>query len=145
PIAAQYFAEGWSVAVADLTKVCAVQPTVFVDHASDRVRDVDAGDIASIARVSLPIPQPAELPAQFDPVRNVWLFSAPNPNLRIMGHFGGQIQPGTIAFGFVVGISPSFVQVASFQGRLFLRDGYHRSVGFLQRGIRQVPVFTRAF
>lgn len=145
PASAGYFAEGWQVALADLRRVCAVQPNVFIDHAVDRVRDVDPADIRSLAAVSLPLPTPNELPFQFDESRNVWLFSAPNPNLRIMGHFGCQVPPGVPGFGFVVGVGPSFLQVACFQGRLFLRDGYHRAVGFLQRGIGIVPVFTREF
>jgi hypothetical protein len=145
PAVGGYFAEGWEVALADLRRVCAVQPNVFIDHAVERVRDVEPGDICSLAAVSLPVPGPSQLPSQFDESKNVWLLSAPNPNLRIMGHFGGQIQPGVIGFGFIVAISPSFLQVARFQGRLFLRDGYHRAVGFLQRGIAVVPVFTREF
>jgi hypothetical protein len=143
PAAAAYFAEGWQVALADLRRVCAVQPNVFVDHAVDRVRDVEPMDVRSIAAVSLPLPGPSELAAQFDANRSVWLFSAPNPNLRIMGHFSTQVQPGVAAFGFVVAISPSYLQVARFQGRFFLRDGNHRAVGFLERGIFVVPVFTR--
>ncbi len=143
--AGAFFAEGWQVAVADLSRVCAVQPNVFIDHAENRVRDVEPLDVRSLAAVSLPVPTPSQLPAQFDESRNVWLFSAPNPNLRIVGQFGGQVQPGMIGFGFIVAISPSFMQVARFQGRLFLRDGYHRAVGFLQRGISVVPVFTREF
>ncbi len=145
PAAASYFAEGWEVALIDLRRVCAVQPNVFVDHAEERVRDVDPADLRSIAAVSLPVPAESQLPAQFDESKNVWLLTAPNPNLRIMGHFGGQLQPGVVGFGFIVAISASFLQVAQFQGRLYLRDGYHRAVGFLQRGISVVPAFTRAF
>src|SRR5437867_204190 len=49
PAAGAYFAEGWHVAFADLRRVCGVQPNVFIDHAIDRVRDVDPGDIRSLA------------------------------------------------------------------------------------------------
>jgi hypothetical protein len=35
------------------------------------------------------------------------------------------------------------VQVARFQGRALLRDGYHRAYGFLSRGITHVPAFVR--
>jgi len=82
--------------------------------------------------VSLPVPTSDQLPAQFDESRNVWLFTAPNPNLRIVGDFGGQVQPGLVGLGLVVAISPSFMQGARFPGRLFLRDGYHRAIGFLR-------------
>ena len=33
----------------------------------------------------------------------------------------------------------SYMQVAEYDGRTFLRDGYHRAVGLLQNGITQVP------
>src|SRR5689334_20487029 len=33
---AAYFAEGWSVRMADLARVCALQPNVFMDHAKER-------------------------------------------------------------------------------------------------------------
>jgi hypothetical protein len=36
------FREGWRVAVADLTRVCAFQPYVFADNAAERVEDVKA-------------------------------------------------------------------------------------------------------
>jgi hypothetical protein len=144
-LSAQYFAEGWAVSLVDLSRICAAQPTVFVDHSEDRVKDVDVSDLRSVAAVSLPIPSNPSLPAQFDDSKNVWLFSAPNPNLRLMGNFAGEVQPGVFGYGFMVGISPSFIQVADFQGRLFLRDGYHRAVGFLKRGITTVPALTRTF
>jgi hypothetical protein len=35
------------------------------------------------------------------------------------------------------------VQVAKYNGRLFLRDGYHRAIGFLSRGIAKVPAFVK--
>ena len=51
--------------------------------------------------------------------------------------------PGATGLGFIVRVMPSFMQVVEFQGRYFLRDGYHRAFGLLGRGITQVPVFTR--
>jgi hypothetical protein len=38
-----------------------------------------------------------------------------------------------------------FIQVARFQGRLVLRDGYHRSYELLSRGITRVPAYVRDF
>jgi hypothetical protein len=141
----QFFAEGWEPCLVDLTRVVALQPNVFIDHASERVRDVDATSVASIAAVSIPVPGEAKLPAQFDESKNAWVVTAPNPNLRIVGHFSMPIQPGVIGCGFAITLSPSFLQIARFQGRLFLRDGYHRAVGFLERGITIVPALTKEF
>lgn len=143
--AAAFFREGWRVAVVDLTKICPLQPSVFVDHAEQRTADVVADDIQSIATSTLPLPSVATLPIQFDETRQTWLVSSPNPNLRIVGNWSGPLQGGLIGLGFAVSITPSFLQVARFQGRFVLRDGYHRAYGFLQRGITRVPAFVREF
>lgn len=42
-------------------------------------------------------------------------------------------------------MSPSFIQVARFQGRYLLREGHHRSFGLLNRGITRVPAYVRDF
>jgi hypothetical protein len=145
PASSAMFSEGWSVAIADLSEVYAIQPSVFTDAAEERVSDVDGTNLLSVAQVSLPIPQSNQLPAQYDQSRQAWLFSSRNPNLRIAGNFGAEVQPGVFGFGFVIAVSPSFIQIASFRGRYMLRDGYHRSYGLLRRGISHVPVFYRDF
>lgn len=147
PKSSAYFLEGWTVKIVNLLKVCAAQPIVFVDHAEERVLEVDPNNIISIASVSLPTPmeQPTHLPAQFDQTKNAWIFSSRNPNLRIAGHFGGQVGEGFTGFGFVVQLSLSFVQVASLRGRYLLRDGYHRTYGLIKRGITKIPALVRDF
>ncbi len=50
------------------------------------------------------------------------MIASRNPNLRLVGNFAGEVQPGAIGV---------------------LRDGYHRSLGLLLRGIKNVPVFVR--
>jgi len=37
------------------------------------------------------------------------------------------------------------MQVASYNRRYLLRDGYHRAYGLLKRGITRAPVFVRDF
>ena len=83
----------------------------------------------------------------FDPQRNAWSIASANPNLRVVGNFAGPLPavnapPGAFSLGFFVSRLPSFMQVARFQGRYFLRDGYHRALGFLLSGINQVPAFV---
>ena len=55
------------------------------------------------------------------------------------------VGDGMTAFGFAVHVNPSFMQVARSNGRHVLRDGYHRAIGLLEKGIRWVPVLTREF
>src|SRR5262249_14510895 len=51
--------------------------------------------------------------------------------------------PGTYNLGFQVRVIASFVQVTRVQGRYFVRDGYHRCVGLLRRGVRYAPALVR--
>jgi len=144
PASRSFFAEGWVVKVADLRRICSFQPHVFTEDASERVRAIDEGEIAAIAAVSLPLHGPQSLAASFNPARNAWVFSSANPNLRVIGQANGDSPIGPV-FGFAIGISGSFMQVASYHGRLLLRDGYHRAFGLISRGIHVVPVFYREF
>jgi hypothetical protein len=145
PASKPYFDEGWDVAVVDLRRVCAIQRHVLSDDATARVADVPSADLAEIAAVALPLADKKQLAAAFDGQKQAWVFSSANPNLRIMGHVHAEVQPGMHAFGFVVTIATSFLQVARYKNRLLLRDGYHRAYGFLARGITHVPVFTRDY
>lgn len=145
PLAAAYFNEGWTVALADLRKVCALQPNVFTDHTEERTSGASAGDLRSLAGITLPLPSNTEIPAQFDQAHQAWTITSPNPNLRIVGTCHGPVPPGIVGLGFTVAVMPSFVQVVSLQGRFLLRDGYHRAYGLLRRGIFLVPAFVRDF
>jgi len=139
------FKDGFEVAVVDLHKVCALQPVVYTGNAMNRMLGVDPNSLVSIASVTVPIPGPQNMPVQFDSTKNAWIFSAPNPNLRILGHFSLEVQPGVPGFGFVVSIPQSYLQVASLRGRYFLRDGYHRAFGLLAIGVRWAPCMVREF
>lgn len=139
-----YLNEGWEVRIADLRKVCALQPVVFWDHATERTSSANISNIVSIAEVTLPLSNTIDLPLQFDPARNTWIITSRNPNLKIVGHFSTQMQ-GLPSCGFAFTISPSFVQVVSYRGRFLLRDGYHRSLGLLTRGVSKVPVLYKEF
>lgn len=145
PSAAPLFAESWTVALVDLTQVCAFQPTVFIDSAEDRVRDVHASDLPGIAAITLPLARRVTLPLMFNELQRTWSVVSPNPNLRVAGPFSAQIDAagGVPAAGFMISLPTSFLQVAQFDGRHFLRDGYHRALGFLKAGISQVPAFVR--
>src|SRR5438034_1377835 len=51
---------------------------------------------------------------------------------------------GAVAIGFFVSLLPSFMQVALFNDRWLLRDGYHRAMGLLRAGIHVAPTFFRS-
>jgi hypothetical protein len=142
--ATQMVAEGWEVALVDLRRVCAFQPIVFSDQAVERVRGIDADDVAAVAAVTLPVPSSVALPILFDQVRQAWIVSSANPNLRVVGASSLPQGPnGVPMLGFSVAVGVSFLQVVQYGGRWFLRDGYHRAFGFLRSGISIVPAFVR--
>jgi hypothetical protein len=54
-----------------------------------------------------------------------------------------QVPPQKVqAFTLFVNMGASYVQVAQYQGRSFLRDGYHRAAGLLRAGISRVPAIV---
>jgi hypothetical protein len=146
PLAAPYFAEGWEVRLVDLTRVCAFQPQVNVEAAVERVESVDVEDLDSIAHATLPLSVASPVSPGFDPTKNAFMVVSPNPNLRVTGVFSAQLDPNRpdiLGVGFSVQVMTSFVSVASVNGRYYLRDGYHRSLGLIRRGVRYAPVFVR--
>jgi hypothetical protein len=145
--AATMFADGWEVRLVDLARVCAFQPSVFVDSAAERTAGASPDRLVGIAEVTLPTQWATELPAQFDEGRQQWLLVSRNANLRVIGNFAGPVAGlgSPIGFGFVVTVTPSFVNVGLYQGRYFLHDGYHRALGLLSRGIRLVPAFVKEY
>jgi hypothetical protein len=146
PAASQMFTEGWQVQMVDLTRVCAFQPFVYTDRSFEGSQLLDANDLTAIAALTLPLSQGDPLPIQFDPIRQAWIVTSANMNLRIVGNVGPlPMQPGGSVLGFGLYAGPSFLQVARRNGRHFLRDGYHRAFWLLRRGITTVPTFVREF
>lgn len=137
--------EGWDIAMVDLERIVAFQPNVFTDTASERVAELDPGDLRSIAELTLPVNDTVPISVQYDELKLAYTITSPNPNLRVVGNVGGPLPDGTLSFGFKIAAASSFVQVARFQDRLVLRDGYHRSFGLLSRGITRVPAYVRDF
>ena len=144
PFGSQMLSEGWQIAMVDLTRVVAFQPTVFVDTAVERVSGVDPADFAAIAEITLPIDRTAPITAQYDQSKKAYVLYSPDPNLQVAAPV--QSQPGEPPmFGFAVTVANSAVQVVSYQGRYVLRDGYHRAYGLLARGVTHAPAFVRNF
>lgn len=131
---------GWSIKMADLKKVCTIQPVVEATKSKERVASANSKDLISIAKITLPYASNQEYPGAFDPSKNAFVFSSQNPNLRVAGSVANNG-----AFGFVVTVSNSFVQIAKCQGRYFIRDGHHRSYGLLANGLSKIPVLYKEY
>ena len=134
----------WRCEVADLRHVVAAQPFVFTDHASERVSKLDSENWENLASFTLPLGKQVSIAGQYDFTKQAYVFASPDPNLRILGNWSGQVE-GHSVFGFVVGTITSFMNVGVFRDRVFLRDGYHLALGLLSRGIYRVPVLVQEY
>jgi hypothetical protein len=154
-VAAFFQGMDWTVGIANLTSVLSFQKLVVQEHAIERASAVMAEDLAGLFSFCLPGPlNGIDLPAAIDRDQRAVTFSSMNPNLRIGGHVIADMDvagaPGQAAskqkfIGFAITFGGQFVQIAEYDGRWFVRDGYHRCYGLLRRGIQRVPcVFIRA-
>ena len=133
--------DGWELAVVDLTHVRAFQPIVSVDDPRCHMLDASTRprDLAALCVPGVPLESPR---TAFDERTGSWVLRGPTSNLRVTGRFAGPVDGtdvGSNGFGFIVSAQPSRVEVVVVGGVPVLRDGYHRAVGLLARGVTKVP------
>jgi hypothetical protein len=130
--------EGWRIALADLRRVCAVHPSIFTDT---ELPDVDADDFEALARITLQPPGETGFEVQYHKDRQAWIIPA-GPNLKLVDEFQTQVPGGLIGLGFTFRKFGSFLQVVGYRDRYVIRDGNHRALTFLARGINVVPALV---
>lgn len=149
PLLSTTFAQfTWSVKVVDLRNVIAFQKAIKIDGLEERVQPV-IDDRSILADFCLPGEQtvpPQSLIKDID--GNGFTVSSLNPNLRVAGNQVAPVQVAPeegmqpmsmLAVTFLVSMGSSFLQVAKYNGREFLRDGYHRAAALLRSGINETP------
>jgi hypothetical protein len=143
----------WELGIVDLNQVLSFQKIVNLEQAEERVTAINQDDWGALFSLCLPDPSPPEqLQGLSEPGKTGIVFSSLNPNLRVVGQAvmeqspaPGQLGQSMKFVGFAIGLGSSFVQVAEYKQRWFLRDGYHRCYGLLRKGITRIPcVFIRA-
>jgi hypothetical protein len=130
--------EGWRIGLVDLRRVCAVQPTVYIDT---ELPELDPGDLEAIAAITLRTDVDPRFDAQYHRERNAWIIPA-GPDLKFVGEFQSVIEPGVTALGFTVRRYGSYLQAVRYQDRYVIRDGNHRAIALMQRGIHVVPALV---
>jgi len=147
-LAGHLFDLGWQPAMVDLSRVCAFQPVVCTDDLHQRMAGLVRESLASLADITFPLGPTPEYQTSFDPSRNAWLLSSPDPNLQVTTRFTGGPPPSlphVRIYGFHVAMSRSVMEVGRYEGRWYLRDGYHRALALLRRGVRWAPSLVREF
>jgi hypothetical protein len=134
----------WDFKEVEIDGLISIQKQVNVDVADEIVGSLKgpedfAGAIKHALLTELPSPN-----IMLGRDENGFLVTSRNLNLGVTGFgLGGQenpttkesIQAASIQFGCLL----SYVRVVHFQGRYYLRDGYHRVFGLRQKGFTYTP------
>jgi len=145
----------WTIGSIDLRHLLSLRWSIVEDDAAKRAEAVAPNDVDGLFSFCLPQPGPGlTLTARIDPDRKALTFRSLDPNFGIGQPLMADIevaqapgQPGRKEkfIGFPLHFGSPFIQVVEFKGRLFLKNGYHRCYGLLQRSIYKIPcVFIRA-
>jgi hypothetical protein len=137
---ADLLASGWRIALVDLRRVCAMQPGVFIDV---DIPEVDPDDLEALADITMRPPGAVGLDTQYDRDRKAWIIGSASPDYRVSEEFRtDDPDEGVVRLGFEIRLYGSFLQVYRYRDRYLLRDGYHRSLALLTRGINVVPALV---
>ncbi len=140
----------WHFAMVDLREVLAFQPVVRIDDLETRWSAFQECQ-EQVYEICFPTERPIKF-AQIQDERG-YTISSLNPNFSIGTVPFNPSQPIFLnvandpslppvqlpVFPFVLVKNPNYLQVARYQGRHILRNGYHRAAGFLRQGIYMVP------
>jgi hypothetical protein len=122
----------WSLGVIDLRFLIAFQRRIAFGPSLPSGVAPTACDWPALINVSFPAPQFPNYEAICTSDAKTLIFRSSNPNLTLR-RTDDPHSPLTIHAG-----SP-FLEVANYQGRWFLRDGYHRAYGLLRANIFKLP------
>ncbi len=126
------------VVVVSLAELRAFQFTVDRPYAGS-FRVHPHATVEDLAAMTLPS-QPVGFPLQISTDNMGLTVSAPGPNLRVQGMSLEGSPDGRTRLTVDLTFGSPLMQVAEFQGRFLLKNGYHRAVGLLSQEITHVPV-----
>lgn len=74
-----------------------------------------------------------------DTTRRGLLIRHPDFNLQTFGGAGVNTPEGALVAGPIIGVGAPWAQAMEIEGRLYLRNGYHRAVGLMEAGHTHMP------
>jgi hypothetical protein len=126
----------WTPEWIDMRQVVSIQKEIITTGLDDRVRLAVSDDTALADLCFPPDNQAAQVSWAHDlDGKGVTLLSR-SPNVRVNAIVPDPAKPMVAVYW---GIAPGFINVARYQGRYYLRDGYHRVTGLLKAGRPIVP------
>lgn len=146
-VAASFAGVNWRTAMVDLRHVLALQKVIVADGLDERVPSTVSVD--QLFDLCLPPLQATLAPhPTMDGDGKGMTLSSVNPNLRVVGaNFSAQmVPPGPglppiqmLAMTVLAYVPVSYLVVARYRGRCFVRDGNHRAAGLVRRGCYVAP------
>lgn len=70
------------------------------------------------------------------------LIRHPDFNLQTFGGAGVNTPEGALVAGPIIGVGAPWTQAMEIDGRVYLRNGYHRAVGLMEAGHTHMPCLT---
>ena len=128
----------------DLTTIYASQVTVALDDPRVQRLSDDPSE-QELLELCLPLRSETEPAVGFDERANAWIVRSRDATIEISGRYAGGfegVDPAAQGFGFIVSAQPSRLLALNVDGRLVLRDGHHRAIGLLARGVTRVPALV---
>src|SRR5207244_2176014 len=126
----------WEPVMVNLKEVQAFQKTVRADNLGSRLASALLNQ-DQLVELCFPSSWSTELFLQRSD--DGYIIGSSNPNFSV---FTGQphLEGGHLSsLPFMPMVNTNFFQVAHYEGRYFIRDGYHRGVGFLHERKDIVP------
>lgn len=120
----------WHVAMIDLRQILSFQPIVRIDDLDGRVSDASK-DVELLYELCFPLN--VQMEASFETNEQGHTIITSSPNLmyvpaQLPAPIGTQV---VLTPAFIPQLNFGFMNVAHYQGRYFIRDGYHRAAGLL--------------
>lgn len=130
----------WEPRLVDLTRVVGFQ-RMLVEERVKLEPGLPEGDFGTLLKFTLQEPRKHRVLIQtpLGPGKHEYIAVSESPNLRVTADAQADTEQGRL-LGFLIGHGLPWIQVAVWEGRQILRDGYHRGLALLRAGITHVPV-----
>ncbi|MGO4514213.1 hypothetical protein AB4Y89_00365 [Terriglobus sp. 2YAB30_2] len=122
----------WTLGIVDLRSLIAFQRRLYFPQGISYPLLPALGDWPALVALSFGTAKPPKFDKTHDSAGNTLVLRSENPNTHIR-------ITNDANFPVTVHTGSPFFEVASYAGRWFLRDGYHRAFSLLKAGIDRVP------
>jgi hypothetical protein len=131
----------WKLALVDLGKLIAFQRRIGfrIDEGDDIGCIATLGDLLEFALPTIGPSAPIYISANPGGSRLAIRTLSPNLRLQFTGISNKEANQDLDCVRLLAHSGSPYVEAASYNGRWFLRDGYHRAFRFLQQGICHIP------